>query len=78
MDINIALNDQAKCDLQSLLETNETKSTIQRKKGTTFNHVINHALLNLFVQLSLLVWSFRDKFDLTYLYKLFCREHIRL
>ncbi len=53
MDINIALNDQAKCDLQSLLETNETKSTIQ--KGTTFNHVINHALLNPFVQLSLLV-----------------------
>ncbi len=53
MDINIALNDQAKCDLQSLLETNETKSTIQ--KETTFNHVINHAFLNLFVQLSLLV-----------------------
>ncbi len=32
MDINIALNDQAKCDLQSLLETNETKSTIQKEK----------------------------------------------
>ncbi len=30
MDIHIALNDQAKCDLQSLLETNETYKKVKR------------------------------------------------
>lgn len=30
MDINIAVNDQAKGDLQSLMETNENESTIQK------------------------------------------------